>query len=288
MGFSRNGIRFLAHCRSRGVDFTSCATIGRQLLYANVREVQKSLAKVGVALDARQANALFETAGSYAEPLLKLLGASSVESFDASEYEGATHIADFNAPLPSQFKARYSVVIDGGSLEHVFNYPQGLKNAMELVRPGGHLILMTPTHSRSGHGFYQLSPELFHRVLGTQNGYAEPEVLVHATKRDTWYRVADPHSIGGRVIISPRLFEDELFVVARRESTAEVFASWPQQSDYAAAWQAEPTLNENGGWKSRLRRDRHRIPRTLLRLHAFVQSMRTERSMRGLHRADLH
>lgn len=245
------------------------------------------LTKAGLGVDARHVNAVFEDAEFYAEPFLRLLGGKSVESIDASAYEGATHVADFNLPVPSSLRARYSVVIDGGSLEHVFNYPQGLKNAMELVQPGGHLILMTPTHSRSGHGFYQLSPELFHRVFVSSNGYAKPDVLVCAAGRDKWYRVVDPGSVGGRVLISPRKFEDELFVVARRESDVEVFSSWPQQSDYVTAWQAP---KEAGGIQSvmqLLRRNRHRLPRTLLRLHTYVQSMRHERSMHGLQRADL-
>jgi hypothetical protein len=41
-------------------------------------------------------------ASDFAEPLLKSLDASVVESIDASDYEGASIIADFNRPLGDQ------------------------------------------------------------------------------------------------------------------------------------------------------------------------------------------
>ena len=41
----------------------------------------------------------------------------SVESFDASAYEGADHIFDLSRPLPSRFHCAYDAVLDGGTIE---------------------------------------------------------------------------------------------------------------------------------------------------------------------------
>ena len=61
---------------------------------------------------------------------------------------------------------QFDVVYDGGTLEHVFNFPVALRNAMELLRPGGRLFTIhTCANNLCGHGFYQFSRELFYRTL---------------------------------------------------------------------------------------------------------------------------
>jgi hypothetical protein len=275
VGFTKNAVEFLLHCRSRGVDFSSCATIGRQILYLNAAELRAAFARAGQTVSADEANEVFQSGGNYAEPMLRLLGGKTIHSFDASAYESATIVTDFNNPLDESHKGRYSAVIDGGSLEHVFNYPQGLKNAMEMVRPGGHLMLITPTHSRSGHGFYQLSAELFHRVFTGANGYESPETLVSSISGNAWYDVPDPAAVRDRVIVDPRAYSDHLFVLARRSSVATIFAAWPQQSDYAAAWVRPETIAQPAPrFKGYLRVNRHRLPRFVLRLHSWLSDSR--------------
>lgn len=270
MGLTRHGVRFLLHCRSTGVDYADFAMIGRQTLHLNVAELRAAGGKGGLQLSRTEAEHLFTDDSEYAEPFFRCLGATSISSFDASPYERATHVADFNSPLPDTFLNRYSAVLDGGSLEHVFNYPQGLKNAMQMVRPGGHLLLITPTHSLSGHGFYQLSPELFFRAFSAENGYGAPQVLVCSTKRDTWYSVADPSVVRGRVLLDGKSLTDHLFIVSKRLSNAPIFARWPLQSDYSSMWgRAEERVAAPmfSGIKDRLRANRHRIPAPLLRAY---------------------
>lgn len=284
MGFTRHGVRFLLHCQANGVDFSACATIGRQGLHLTAAELRNAFAKAGKRLSPAEADGVFRNADHFAEPLLFMLGAALVDSFDASVYENATVIADFNEPLEDSYKERYSIVIDGGSLEHVFNYPQALKNAMEMVRPGGHLVLIAPTHSRSGHGFYQLSPELFFRALCDSNGYDPPVLLLGTATGDRWYRVPDPAAVGRRVLISNRVYSDHLFVVARRARITHIFATWPQQSDYEAAWiRPSHRPSSMAGLKGYLRANRQRIPRPLLRLYTAL--FRSE--SRSLQRIDL-
>ena len=64
------------------------------------------------------------------------------------------------------------MVVDGGTLEHVFDYPTALRNAMRMVRVGGHLILNAPVNNFPGHGFYQISPELFFRCFHDNSAFA--------------------------------------------------------------------------------------------------------------------
>ena len=257
--------------------------IGRQGLHLSKSDLRACFAKSGSKLSSDDAERAFTEGASYAEPLFRLLGASSIESLDASGYEGATHVVDFNVPVAAAFAKRYSAVVDSGSLEHVFNYPQGLKNAMEMVRVGGHLILITPTHSLSGHGFYQLSPEVFFRALCERNGYEAPEVLICSTIKDAWYRVADPAAVSARVRLGGKLLTDHLFVVSKRIASVPIFAEWPQQSDYSAAWTGDGGAGGSSAlarFKERLRASRHRIPTPLLRIYQRLMDPRPQKLTR--------
>lgn len=157
MGFDINGIRLLVKTRALGVDFSEVAMLGRQGLHISERDLQKIFIENGVKAAAAD---VLAARGGYAEPLLTALGAKRADSIDASAYEHATIIHDMNDPIPADMKGGYSLVIDGGTLEHVFNFPMAIRNCLKMERPGGHFIGITPANNFLGHGFYQFSPEL--------------------------------------------------------------------------------------------------------------------------------
>ena len=103
-----------------------------------------------------------------------------------------------NQPLPSAYHDRYSLVLDGGSLEHVFHFPTALANCLRVTAPGGHFIAVTPANDQMGHGLYQFSPEIFFRVLTPANGFLVVEILLYEDSK-TRYRVADPGQVRSRV-----------------------------------------------------------------------------------------
>ncbi|MFO1146492.1 MAG: hypothetical protein U1E33_08100 [Rhodospirillales bacterium] len=57
-------------------------------------------------------------ADGYSEDYFRsYLGAKDVTSFDASAYQNATVIHDFNRPLPEAYHAAFDAVVDGGTLD---------------------------------------------------------------------------------------------------------------------------------------------------------------------------
>jgi hypothetical protein len=246
MGISSDGARFLAAARDAGVDFSSTMTLGRQELFLEPGD----LAAAGVAPPAARAM----VSGRYAEPLFRHLGADRVDAMDASDFEGATVVHDLNQPLPGELEGRYTAVLDGGTLEHVFNFPVALENAMRLTAAGGHLLLIAPANNHLGHGFYQFSPELFFRALTEENGFAVDRVLLKTSRRRAaWWEIVDPASAGGRAeLLTSRA--TLLYVQARRVAVRPIFASQPQQSDYAAAWREAGTVGVEAPWRGRARR----------------------------------
>jgi hypothetical protein len=125
-------------------------------------------------------------------------------------------------------------VFDGGSLEHVFDFPTALRNCMRMVAVGGHLLAINPFDHYAGHGFYQLGPEVPFRALTPPNGFALEEVLL-SEGPDRWWRLADPRAVGRRADL-PRRRPTLIYVRARRLDDRPPLAEPPQESDYAAAW----------------------------------------------------
>lgn len=241
MAVTEADISFLLAARELGADYERTLTIGRQWLFATPAQIVSAHADAGQSLDVLTAERLVQEGGRFAAPIFHHLGAHRLDSLDASTYEGSSLIHDLNDPLPDELHDVFTVVFDGGSLEHVFNFPQALKNCMQSVAPGGHLITITPTNSFLGHGFYQFSPELFYRALSPANGFTVVALLTRSTHRWAgWRAVTDPASAGARVTMSGP-WPAFIYVLARRTAQVEPFADWPQQSDYVSAWEGGET-----------------------------------------------
>ena len=136
MGIDIPSLQLLCCAKKLGVDFSETVTIGRQVVGGPPDVIASILGVIGISR--KQACGALQ--GRFAEPLFALFGARQVSSIDASNYEGASFIQDLNQPLPTSLTNRFSLVHDGGTIEHVFNVPQAFKNCMEMVRIGGHFI----------------------------------------------------------------------------------------------------------------------------------------------------
>jgi hypothetical protein len=173
----------------------------------------------------------------YAEELFKYFGAVTADSIDYSDYEGANIIHDMNTPVPDRLKNRYDCVWDGGTLEHVFNYPVAIKNCMDMVKTGGHLILETPCNNMFGHGFYQFSPELFFSLLDTHNGFSDTKIFMQ-DDFNRWHEVIPPKIIKIRTSICIRKKPALLFVISKKINDVPDTVS-VLQSDYVESWNSK-------------------------------------------------
>ncbi len=265
MGLDKNGIRFLFYCKTLAVDFSQTAMIGRQDLHLRIGDLKSVFRSFGMPLDNDNVAAIFNQNQGYAEPLLSFLGARDVQSFDKSSYEGATHLHDMNHPMPEQFAQQYSTVLDGGSLEHVFNFPVAIKNGMDMVRVGGHYLAITPANNFLGHGFYQFSPELFFSIFTPGNGFElRTMVAVEDRPNARWYKVKSPREINGRVTLTNSV-PVYLLVVARKLAHVRVFSEPPQQSDYVPQWEASNTTTPGSRGTAFLDPIRRYIPQIIRR-----------------------
>lgn len=234
MGLDINGIRLVLLAKQLGAEFKDVVTIGRQGLHLTQAQLQKELVHFDVLCPAN----FSMDEMCYSEFLFSLLGARDTQSIDNSDYENATIIHDMNNPLPAELKGKFSVVVDAGTLEHVFNYPVAIKNCMELLKSGGMFISITPANNFMGHGFYQFSPELFFSVFTKVNGFELIKLFICETYEDSqWYEVSKPKGGNeGRVTLINHQPTYLMCIARRIDDGCEPLKNAPQQADYVEAW----------------------------------------------------
>jgi len=223
MGIEYNAVRILKLAKSKNIIFDKVATIGRQGLHIKLKNIKKILEGDLSSLKDQP----------YSENLFKILGTKEINSFDYSNYEHCTFVCDMNKDIDNKFKNKYDLVFDGGTLEHVFNFPVAIRNCMEMLKVGGHFISVTCCNNFSGHGFYQFSPELFFRIFNQDNGFEMLNLFI--SENNIWYEVKDPEDVKSRVIFRNN-HETYLLILAKKVAERNIFQINPYQSDYVSLW----------------------------------------------------
>ena len=293
MGIIRSNAAFYLDARARGVHFGRTLMLGRQRLYVRPSELR--------ALAARYRPDASGSAGElrYGEPaddfLKRFLDVRDLQTLDHSPYEGATLIHDLNLPIPSTLEQSVDVVIDSGTLEHIFNVPVAIANCMKLVRRGGTVFIASPANNMCGHGFYQFSPELLFRVFNDANGFLLTRLVLvthpfpgaELSTRQTWYEVRDPAALGSR---APLMTATPAFLMveAKRIEVVRFDLSATQQSDYLSRWNAQSETPGNAPRRGALRSAFRKLPAgvrasiTGWYQRAFLCTLRNRRAFRRL------
>lgn len=268
MGFDTNGVRFLLEAREHGAQFSECAMLGRQEMQLSKNQLGAVFKKLGVDADISTTDRLMQKNENsnfvYAEPFLRYCGAKTVTSIDYSEYEGASLVHDMNVEVPPELHNRFTCLIDGGALEHIFNLPVAILNCMKMIKLNGHFLSIAPCNNFMGHGFYQFSPELFWSVFSERNGFIIEKMYIFESRPHAlWYLVADPKLVRTRVTLQ-NTKETLLLIQAKKIADLDIKEIRSQQSDYMFAWQsATQTAAESNKHDNALTKIKSLLPETL-------------------------
>jgi SAM-dependent methyltransferase len=158
-------VRLLEHFSRRYGFAGDLLTIGWQEVYLTA---DQSLRTFGTDLE-RTSDGLVKDAA-----LFRTLGFDTVASLDYPGTQDATIEHDLNAPLDPVHFGRYDVVLDVGTLEHVFDAATYMATMARLVRPGGQVLHLSPTQGGTNHGLYCFQPTFFFSYYRT-NGFVDLE-----------------------------------------------------------------------------------------------------------------
>lgn len=280
MGITYNNASMLLQAKLNGTTFGKTLTIGNLTLYLSKYQIQKLSRKINQPID----SSLFSKK-QYSENFFKhLLGATEVKSLDCSGYQSCDVVHDMNTPISQDLYEKYDTIVDGGTLEHIYNIPTAIMNYMNLVGVGGNVFIFTMANNHMGHGFYQFSPEFFFRTFQPEYGFEIVDVIMEKhpfpgaelSENTKCYVVNDPVNVGGRVGLisnSPAM----IMVHAKKlKHLSSVFLKYPIQSDYAKAHtkhrdNAEGNQSTNG----------HTIKNTLKKIYHFCTPKKLKNYIKG-------
>ncbi len=244
MGIDFQIARMLCEAHERGCSFNETATIGHLSLFLRSGEV-RLLRRAYRNANKPDADPVGRYKfGDYSDGFLRdFLGVSTLAIIDISAYQGANVIHDLNEPIAETLHGRFDVVIESGSLEHIFNFPVAISSLMKMVKTGGIIFLGSPANNLCGHGFYQFSPELIFRVFSRENGFDLHKVILYQSRYPSTeliatgraYEVVDPVTVHSRVgLLSKRPVV--MIAEAKKIEQVALFTEFPLQSDYVELW----------------------------------------------------
>ncbi|MDP4034432.1 MAG: hypothetical protein Q8P60_16575 [Pseudorhodobacter sp.] len=230
MGISLIPAMFLArHAQNLG-SAKRGIILGRQKLHLNGRKLERFASGARAHGFDFQAADLVQPDG-FTETLFARLGYPPMEAMDFTDKEGAAHIHDLNKPVPAKLKARFDIVIDGGTTEHIFYIGQAIDNCFAMLKPGGLMLSFVSCDGWFGHGFFQTGPDVPWRYWHHARGCEMLEVsLVPRKSAHQIIPVEDPTGQprgGERALAGPHML-----LMACRKPLKAVQYSPPIQGHY--------------------------------------------------------
>src|SRR5215831_5995704 len=111
------------------------------------------------------------------ETFLKALGISEITSVDIPGCEHPPElIHDLNHPLPSALLNRFNLILDPGTIEHVFDFKMSLTNIVRALRVGGVIVHQVPVYDYNA-GYLNINPNVMHDFYRL-NGFADIKAYI--------------------------------------------------------------------------------------------------------------
>lgn len=253
MGLTLAGLEILLEEHRRQPFYGDLLTLGKQDVFIRYDDLQHMAAKIGVTLSSTftpslaSNSSLTHSAFMSDVSLSHSLGFSSCTALDVSDYEQAEYLFDLNeGTTPDSLCESFDVIIDGGTLEHIFHVPNALRNIFNLLRQEGRIVHFSPFFNNADHGFYMFSPTLF------QDFYTANQFEINCIKvlqytslyEADGYDLFDyrPHRFATDLVERTaqdgcRKFGIACIATKKRSSTG---ARVPQQSRYVNTWRNYP------------------------------------------------
>ena len=223
--------------KNYGADFSETLTLGRQFRAFSRKEFEKYLPSYAGKIAPDLLKKDFES--PYAEGVFQDMYGSRLKSLDGFAHEEPDIVHDLNQPVPKELEGAFSCIIDGGTMEHVFDVPTLLRNCFSMLKEGGFYISMVPTNNFNGHGLYQFSPDFFYSTFSAANGMEIKDVFIvkFSAKDKVWKIKSSPAEAAGRVQFDVNT-QTEIYVIAQKTGpTPDKITA--QQTDYAEGWYEE-------------------------------------------------
>jgi hypothetical protein len=219
--------------------------IGRQTVYFSPQDLAQRLRdhctavdETAIELDRATLNRNLRGELATDRSIVRALGVppERIKALDVSAYEGAEIIHDLNQPIPETLRGSADFIVDGSTLDNVFDPAMVLRNYADLLRPRGRLLAINAWNLRDT-TYTACSPSWYLDYF-VANGFADCLVYVCVGGRGgTNVYWLDPALVGlGKMQVKTPIFatwwrRPFVLVFAEKSATPGV-AVIPTQSDY--------------------------------------------------------
>lgn len=98
----------------------------------------------------------------HAQVFFEMMGISEYYDMDKYDFDKPKLLHDLNSPVPECLSGRFSLVVEAGTMEHIFDIRSVMENIVRMLRVGGWIVHFSPSSGSVDHGFYSFSPCFFY------------------------------------------------------------------------------------------------------------------------------
>jgi hypothetical protein len=187
-----------------------------------------------------------------ADTFFKAFNFSEVVTLDVPQCEHPPDIVhNLNEPFPSNLINRFGLIIDPGTIEHVFDMKTCLANIVLALKMHGVIIHQVPVYSYNG-GYYSINPSVLYDFYGL-NGFSQIKSYLILWDRYRPYTGQyrcykySPELLGGRHSLADRdqcRFVPHILFFARKSTDVQIIKPPTQDSSCVKnrGWFAEKAL----------------------------------------------
>lgn len=244
MGLGKKAFEHIATTLRALEDDAEVLCLGEQDIYFDENWLRETVAEMGRELpEGWQAEVspkkYFQRQGFLTQRcVFESIGFKRSFSLDLSSFEGCDFIHDLNDPQPpEELCGRFGLIIDGGTLEHVFHVPNALTAIHRMLKTGGIIAHHSPTNNYVDHGFFSFSPTFFadyYQHAGYEFG--EHWLVAHLPDGADQRAVVIEHQPGDTDLVGRldyRMYATLFWAKKRAESLPQ---GHPNQGFYRKAW----------------------------------------------------
>lgn len=188
MGMGHVEIEFLLHEHAYRPIEGEVLAIGRQHIGLTAVEITNMIERYGIPLRSQNFeidnNNLHKVDGNESVSDVSFFRSFSEATYltaDISAYEGAEFIFDICGEVPSDLVGRFDFIIDGRSLDNVFDPVRMISNMAKMLKPGGRLFVFAWSNSFPS-AYLKITPDWIMDYFAV-NEFEDAKVYV--TKNDT-------------------------------------------------------------------------------------------------------
>lgn len=252
MGLTPSECRLLIHLHKQIGFRGPVLTLGNQDVWATFPQLQSFFREMG--------SPVFETAViPHTSNLFKLIMPEQAKDFvHARTFFGMMGIQDYwdldkydrdrplilhdlNQPVPAEFEQKFNLIVDGGTIEHIFDVRQVMENIVRMCRESGWIIHLSPASNLMDHGFYSFSPSFFYDFYQA-NGFADMICYILQVNPNNYFEYASYFEYTYGMNMTQWLVPGRQVLVcfAARKVQHEMAVQTPTQAMYKAVNESAP------------------------------------------------